>query len=289
MIDGLVALIASDRPGRKASLLCRAAMIRKGADLLAGACRVAVVTGFFVPSASAPETDGPGGAAALARGIGIAGKDVSLWTDRFCLKTVRSASEAVGGPKARWACEASEILAWRPDLLVFIERLGRASDGRYYDMRGRDVTPYVVPLDRALDLAGERGIPSLAVGDGGNEAGMGILQDGLSELLPKYKKCLSVVRSDLAVPVDVSDWGGYGLAAALSAAAGCWCGVSGSEVKAMLEAQVASGAVDGVTLKRDLSVDGIPLEEHVKLAESIKDLFPCLRGSFSGTITPCGP
>lgn len=276
-IDALIPLVASDRPGRGASLLCRDGLFRRGVELISGAGRIAVVSGFFIPSVDAPETDGPGGAAALGRGISKVGKEVSLWTDRFCLPVLEAASEAIGGPSVKVAENGEDILSWNPDLLIFIERLGRARDGEYYNMRGRAITSTVIPLDVAIDLGKDRRIPSLAVGDGGNEAGMGALLGDLSEILPDYKGCLSVVSADVAIPVDVSDWGGYGLAALMSLAVGFWCGISGDEVEAMLKAEVESGAVDGVTLMGDLSVDGFPLEEQVKLVEAIKALFPFSR------------
>src|SRR5918995_195414 len=55
---------------------------------------------------------------------------------------------------------------------VAIERCGRSADGRPRNMRGVDVSPWTAPLDD-LFLAGPW--IRLAVGDGGNEIGMGKL------------------------------------------------------------------------------------------------------------------
>ena len=55
------------------------------------------------------------------------------------------------------------------DLLIFLERPGRAGDGRYYNMRGRDISASVVPLDDLAAHALERGLPVIGIGDGGNE------------------------------------------------------------------------------------------------------------------------
>jgi hypothetical protein len=39
------------------------------------------------------------------------------------------------------------------NLLIFIERPGRASDGRYYNLRGTDIGDVVVPLDDIVGSA----------------------------------------------------------------------------------------------------------------------------------------
>lgn len=270
--ESLISLVASDRPGRGPSRLCRWDMLSRALELLNEATRVGVVTGFFIPAAGTPETDGPGGAAALARALVLCGKDVSLWTDSSCLSVVQAASSAIGGPPVSEASSGSEILDWAPDLLVYIERLGRAEDGEYYNMRGQAITSTVVPLDDGLILASDEGIKSISVGDGGNEAGMGKLLEPLSRILPGYGSCLSVMSSDVAIPVDVSDWGGYALAGLLSMGTGRWCGVSDEEVKNMIEAEVAAGAVDGVTLHGNPSVDGFPMEDQMIIASKIQGL-----------------
>jgi hypothetical protein len=240
-------------------------------EVLTRARRVAVVTGFFIPSAGFPETDGPGGSAALARAVDLSGRESSLWTDTRCLSVVASASRAIDGVVPRAASSGSDILSWKPDLIVYLERLGRAADGGYYNMRGQDVSSTVVSLDDAV-LKKPEGVSVIGVGDGGNEAGMGNLRRELGELMPSYGRFLSVVESDVPLPVDVSDWGGYALAGALSLSCGEWCGVDPDEVISMIKAEVAAGAVDGVTLKREPSVDGFPLEIQRSVAAGVRDI-----------------
>ncbi|PIE53809.1 MAG: hypothetical protein CSA35_09395 [Dethiosulfovibrio peptidovorans] len=261
-----LSLVASDRAARGPSRLACREHLARAVELLLRCRRVAVVTGFFIPAVGAAETDGPGGAAALGRALSRSGVEASLWTDSSCWAVVEAASSAIGGVAVHQAEEGSSILRWSPDGLVFIERPGRASDGRYYDMRSQDISEVVVPLDDVV----ERDIVSVAVGDGGNEAGMGVLLEDLMFLMPEYGSCLSVISADVALPVDVSDWGGYALAAALSVSVGWWCGVDGEEVAAMIKAQVTAGAVDGTTLQGEPSVDGIPLEDHISLVQELR-------------------
>lgn len=263
-------LIAADRGGRKVSSLFRPGFLDDALGLLEGASRVAVVTGFFVPACGAPETDGPGGAVMLGRSLARSGKETVLCTDRLCLEAVKACSASVGGPVVREAAGAEEILAFRPDLLVFIERLGRAEDGLYYNMRGEDVSATTAPLDGAA-LSGN-GLKVLAVGDGGNEAGMGLFREKLAELLPGYAPCLSVVGADTALPVDVSDWGGYALASLMSLGCGEWIGPEDRETGTMLDALISAGAVDGVTRRREPTVDGFPEGEHRHIIRELKEL-----------------
>ncbi|MFQ5426032.1 MAG: glutamate cyclase domain-containing protein, partial [Gaiellales bacterium] len=50
---------------------------------------------------------------------------------------------------------------------------GRAADGRYYSMSARDLGGHTAPIDGWFLSSPERGIVTAAIGDGGNEIGMG--------------------------------------------------------------------------------------------------------------------
>lgn len=267
--DALTALVASDRPGRAVARLCCRSCWSDALEIMASSSRVAVITGFFVPAAGAAETDGPGGAAVLARAFSRSGRECGLFTDPLCLPVVHAASCAIGGVPVHAAQDGADIIAWGPDLVVFVERLGRAEDGCFYNMRGENISSCTEPLDLAAGLAKGKGIPVLAVGDGGNEVGMGSLRSELSTLLPEFVNCLCCLTADVLVPVDVSNWGAYGLAVLLSAGEGRWLGHAPYEEETMLQAVTRAGAVDGVTLRGECSVDGFPLEEQQKLVRML--------------------
>ena len=266
-------LVASDSCGRGAALLCKPEMFKEAAGILAASSsRVAVVTGFYVPSAKAPETDGPPGAAVLARAVEASGRYVDLVTDSMNLQVLEACADVVG-VVCRSIDAPDEVFENRPDLLVFIERLGRASDRCYYNMRGEDISAWTAPLDGAAMLAVERGIPILAIGDGGNETGMGNFRTALSKKLPDFAECLSVIKADVAIPVDVSNWGGYALVLLLSLHEGRWLGHSPAEERAMLAAMLAAGAVDGVSCRLELSVDGLEVGIHETLVKRLFELY----------------
>jgi hypothetical protein len=136
-------------------------------------------------------------------------------------------------------------------------------------MRKKDISDYTCALD-AFALRG--GARTIGIGDGGNEAGMGNYKPALAEMIPDYAECLCTVKADVAIPVDVSNWGAYALAAAISMEAGEWLAQTESEETAMLEALRAAGAVDGVTKKTSASVDGFDVSKHLEIRAALQDL-----------------
>jgi hypothetical protein len=236
--------------------------------LLCGAGKIAIISGFFVPSVSSPETDGPSGALVLARALMRAGKDVRVWTDSLCLEAFKACAEVMGFPLSMVEDAAAPGFgAGDVSLFVYVERLGRASDGRYYNMRGEDISEWTPPLD-SFALSGAS---SIGIGDGGNEVGMGNFNAPLCRLMPEYAKCLCVVKADVCLPADVSNWGAYALASALSIRYGRWLGQSREEEISMLRALAMSGAVDGITQKNEASVDGLGLERQLEVVSLLKE------------------
>jgi len=234
--EKLLDIVASDRCGRKLSRLCAPAMFVEAAALLDASVRTVIVTGFYVPWAEAPETDGPPGTAVLARALERLGKEAVVITDKLNFTAVAACCRVMGIDGPVLAESGTGVMSLNPDLLVFIERLGCSGDGKYYNMRGEDISEWTSPLDGAADMAMERGIPVIAVGDGGNEAGMACLMPEMDSLLPGFRNCLSTVPSTVALPVDVSNWGGYALACMLSVMEGRWLGHSPEEERAMVAA-----------------------------------------------------
>jgi hypothetical protein len=137
-------------------------------------------------------------------------------------------------------------------------------------MRGSDISPCTAPLDDAALEASGRSVPIVAIGDGGNEAGMGRFRNDLARQFPSHASSLCDVRADAALAVDVSNWGAYGLAALLSAERGLWLGHSPDEEERLLRALVAAGAVDGLTRTADLTVDGFSLEVQREIVASLQ-------------------
>ena len=70
---------------------------------------------------------------------------------------------------------------------------------------------------------------------------------------------------------SVSNWGGYGLAAALSELSGRSLLPSVEEEQALLRQTVDLGAVDGMSAIQEYKVDGFTLEENSQTVQALHD------------------
>jgi hypothetical protein len=280
------ALVCRDL-GRKTAALIEATRgeLSTAAGALAAASSVGLITGFFVPrgDVAAPETDGPVGTALLAAALVACGVPARIAVDSPCADAVRAAVHATGE-----AVEVDEvgvedcpgigrvIAAWREagvSHAVAIERCGLAADGRPRNMRGVDVSPWTAPLD---DLFTSGAWTRIGVGDGGNEIGMGRLPAGLiAANVPNGDKIACVTSCDHLVVAGVSNWGAYGLMAALAVLQASWAPIiarflTAERDLAVTQAVVDVGGVDGVTARREPTVDGFGAGVHGPLVEELR-------------------
>ena len=233
---------------------------------------VAITTGYFITMSGGPETDGPPGAIAIGDALIALGRRVSYITDSYMAPALRDLTggdvEVVEFPIADVETSrraATEILdSLKPDLLISIERSGRTKDETYLNMRDVDITPHTARVDYLF----EAGIPSVAVGDGGNEIGMGNLAEVIPtvESLPKNP---AIAKVDRLVIASVSNWGGYGLVAALSRLAGRNLLPSVEHETRLIRRMVEIGLVDGTTGNAVPTVDNFSTEENGAALEQL--------------------
>lgn len=269
----LEALLRRDPGGRGLAAHAPPAALAGAARALAGARRVLIVTGFPVLTGEGPrpETDGPPGARALGDALAALGAEVTYLTDSVCARVLEATGCAPlevldllpGDPRA-----AALLTRLAPTHLVSIERPGRARDGAYRDMRGRVLA--VAALDEPFVLAPARGITTLAIGDGGNECGLAPLRAAVDARVAHGEAIACAVASDHPLAAGVSTWGAWILTGALAALAGRPELVPTPEgARALLEAAVAAGAVDGVTCRAEPTLDGRPWAESAALLTEI--------------------
>ena len=278
----LTALVARDEAGRGASKLSSPRELMRAASAFAPLRKLAVVSGFYVPAAGAPETDGPGGAAILARAFQREGRVCEIWTDARCIEVLAECAKAAGCAENTARIAPASLKECAPDGIIFVERLGRAADGRYYNFKKQDISEWTAPLDALADEAAGLGIHTIGIGDGGNEAGMGNFYAELCALLPGYAACLSVVRAEFALTADVSNWGAYALAEALSFVWGVRRGIEPGEETKMLEAAARAGAADGISGRCETSVDGFcaaALEKKIAELDALSKKYAALRAA----------
>jgi hypothetical protein len=280
------ALVCRDVGRKTADLITASAGgLGDAAWALTAARSVGLITGFFVPrdGVAAPETDGPVGTALLACALAACGLPMRIAVDTPCADAVRVAVAEAGGGVA--VDEVGVVdpqgiarlaAAWREagvSHAVAIERCGRSADGRPRNMRGVDVSAWTAPLDD-LFLGGDW--TKIAVGDGGNEIGMGRLPAGLiARSVPNGAEIACVTSCDHLVVAGVSNWGAYGLLAVLAVQQAAWSGTLRKFLTAERDLAVTraivdkAGAVDGVTARREPTVDGFTAEIHGALVDSL--------------------
>lgn len=258
-------LIAEDAGGRGIGPLVQWGQLGAAARALLHAPRVVIVSGFFIPAAMAGETDGPPGALALQQALAALGSEVVQLTDARNRPLL--AALAVRPLYTAWA----EVLAGgSPTHLLGVERPGRAADGRYYNMRGLDISATTEPLDEPFLAAGRDGRVTVGIADGGNEIGMGCVADLVRRHVPQGQRIASVVPADHLIVAGVSNWGCYGLAGALSLLSGRDLLPSAQAAADAVTRIVAAGAVDGQTWRNEATVDGLPLAKSLSVLESIR-------------------
>lgn len=256
--------MARDPGGRGLAGRAAAGTLERAARSLLAARATCVVSGFAVPTAEGlrPESDGPPGAAALARALRRAGGEAFVLCDELSAPLFVALGEEpqvegwqVGDPAAARLLDERRL-----SHVVAVERPGRTAAGDYRSMRG--VHLEAAALDELLVAAEAAGVERGAIGDGGNEAGVaGLLGAGLS----LEASCATVVGADWALGAGVSNWAAYALVAALGRLAGEDLLPSAGQARADHEAILAAGAVDGVLGQPVLSVDGEPWESTAAL------------------------
>lgn len=239
------------------------------------------------------ETDGPSGVAVLARTFAALGvRTCVLSEDRF-LPGIAASVQAAGTPllpEAAWRTRDNAALVlpfptgaaaagpFIDDLLgrlpplsaaFFVEKPGPNQLGIFHNSSGKPKSPdWVAHAHLLVNALRGRGVPSIGVGDGGNEIGFGRIRQQLAELHPLGRDCdcpchgglLDATAVDILFPAAVSNWGAYAIAAALALASRRFLLLPDwAEVQASVAAPIAHGAFDGYSGLALPTVDGTSL------------------------------
>jgi len=227
-----------------------------------------VIIGTGFPVTDTFETDGPVGAIALYDCLQALGAEPVI----ACGPPLSDAIAAdyrvlhlhAGDLASAQEEAAAQLERLQPTAVISIERPGLAEDGRYYNIRGEDITARCAFFDPFLTLAT---CPTIAIGDGGNEIGMGNIAAAIATLDIRA----AVTCCDELLVADVSNWGAYGLIALLAK----W---SGRDLLAeispldILDYLSARGSVDGVTRKNTLTEDGLAASEGIRVIQELRIL-----------------
>lgn len=213
--------------------------------------KILIGTGFWV--AGTFETDGPVGAIALYLALKALGKEPvlvcgnplysKLSEDFNCFQLPLNDL-----PQAKLLAQ-QYFATEQVGCVLAIERPGLNQQGGYCNMRGEDISHGCASFDPFIETAP---CTSIAIGDGGNEIGMGKVASALSQLdiIPSITSC------DELIVADVSNWGAYGLIAFFA----LW---QQKDMLAVIDpphwlAYLSKhGSVDGVTKRNEATEDSL--------------------------------
>ncbi len=269
--------------------------------------RVLVVTGAGSPPwLPRGETDGPLGAAAIARAleVGLGAKPVIIAEERN-LGPLIAATEAAGlacvdaetlsrrtgcalaaafplGTEPGRAASAALLGEHAPAAVIFVEKGGPNSKGVFHSILGTGRGPEIMASAHLLaEHAREAGVLTIGIGDGGNEIGFGRIAEAVRALQPYGRKCqcpcgagvATVAECDILVVGGVSNWAAYGVAAALAGL------LRNPDVlhdaateRRMLERCVQAGAMDGAIARLVPMVDGTSAGFQASMISMLREI-----------------
>lgn len=268
---------------------------------------VYIMTGFVLTPSRCAETDGIIGAMLLARSLvkAFGAKPVivcppenipavenmapvmglhlyktleELQQFPFSMGVVTFTKDAAKAP-----AQAEEVMgAWGvPDFLISTESAGANSLGHYHNAIGKNITELQAKSDFLFEKLQEKGVPTISVGDLGNEMGLGTLGDHLDKYIPYAGKgacaceCGGGLKvhtcADTVLTATVSNWGIYGLTAALAFLKEDLCIFHDGELeKRAILAASQSGMVnmDG---SLEPAVDGFDIRMNVLIVDLMRE------------------
>jgi len=214
---------------------------------------VVIATGFpcdlNIGDQAIGETDGPGGAAVLARAIRLGLNAIPIIvSEKGIVGMVQNACRAMGlaivnRNEARKAQKTklivpcaiveeftesadkadsvvSEMLKqFAPDAVVAIERPDKNEKGVYNAWLPEgplDITHLTAKVDRLFVRARSMGILTVGIGDAGGDMGLGNIKDYVKLNMPFGTDFHATTEMDCAVVATISDWGAYGVAACIA-------------------------------------------------------------------------
>lgn len=264
-----------------------------------------IASGWIMPGVYPyGETDGPIGAAILARAlaIGFATRSVILTEDRM-VEATTAACRAAGlnvvteddlrraprkplrknlycvivpvpyGDNEAVAAARRLFDAYAPKAMVAIEKNGPNDLGQYCMVDGEDNGDCVIRAGRFFDEAERRGVLTIGIGDRGNEIGFGAIKAVTQNLLPKGQAATCTITVDVLVTAAVSNWGAAGIAAVLAAMLDRPEVMHDAATEArMLDKTLDAGAIDGFAYRPVPMTDGMLATVHVAISTILNEL-----------------
>lgn len=266
---------------------------------------VLLLTGAgYSPSMPQGEDDGPPGAASLARALYKGLGAVPVYVGEAChMEPIIASSHAaglmvrsfehardhrLGAAMATAPAVQADVAAWaamifdtmNPRAVICAERLGPAADGFLYNLTAQ---PYMGPHSTSdypvIDIAplvleaARRGVLSIGTGDHGNEIGFGCIAGTVAVAIPNGHRLCTVVGTDVLLPAMMSNWGCYGIEAALAFLLGTPALMHGpAQEERIIRACQMAGGIDAIHTSTDFGVDGLDGETSMAVVQFLGNI-----------------
>ena len=239
-------------------------------------------TGFVVPELYPQgENDGPLGAIALSRSLERIGLIPTIWVDPQLLDSATwlGAELGINGPIRSIDTDWLGRRENRPAAAIAIEKPGQNDESTMHTFDGIAIVSGSIPIDHLFhEWTGSKTL-TIGIGDRGNEIGFGRFRDEVARLRPETASCrcgcgggvISTTPTQLLLPAAVSNWGAYGIAAALAILVNEEALLlDPDEETRLLQVAAVRGCVDGVQRRGGFGVDGISGQTSVAVVRELQ-------------------
>jgi hypothetical protein len=266
---------------------------------------VLILTGAgYAPTMPKGESDGPPGAASIARALYKGLGAVPVYVNEAChadpviasshaaglmVKTFEEARDwHLGAAMENGPATQAEVAGWveellartKPKAVISTERLGPGTDGYMHyatalPLQGPDKACLadVVDISPVVTEARKRGILTIGIGDHGNELGFGAIREAVVQAMPKGDILCTTVATDIVLPAMMSNWGCYGIEAALA-----WLLRkpeilhSPAQEARILRACLDAGGLEAMYCTTDFVVDNLAGETSMAVLQFLRDI-----------------
>lgn len=266
---------------------------------------VLILTGAgYPPHMPKGEDDGPPGAASLAMALWKGMGAVPVFVSEPChvdpivassvaaglmIKEFEDARDhRLGAALAVSPARQSDVKGWvekiftvmKPKAIITAERLGPAADGYLYNLTAQaysgpqsTVKHEVIDISSIVTTGTEKGVLSIGIGDHGNEIGFGRIVETVAATMPNGDRLCTRIGTDILLPAMMSNWGCYGIEAALAFLLKKPNLVhSPAQEERIIRACQMAGGIDAIFASTEFGVDGLDGETSMACMQFLSNI-----------------
>lgn len=187
----------------------------------------------------------------------------------------------------------------RPAALIAIEKAGRNENGVFHNSYKDDTSSGKARLEPLFRRCTRDAILTMGIGDGGNELGMGNIREFILGRFENMRRCncpcagsiVASQRADVLLVATVSNWGAYAVAAYLAAVTGHPYAAHSPERERLLLRGCARAGYVHVDGFQAAAADGLPEDVHAAFVSmlSCMTFWPPLEHGRAGTLADMLP